>query len=186
MNKKIYAAVGVVALVVVAGVGYDLYSKKNASQPEETAMTQSQTENQTAQSSESSASTPKSMMELMASSSSMKCAYSDSGNQGEFYFSSGKARGDFSVSGGQKAHMIFADQTSYFWMDGAAQGFKSKIDSAQPTSGASGGTGSGQGVDPNKKLNYSCSPWSADASFFAAPSSVQFLDTGEMMKMPGN
>lgn len=122
-----------------------------------------------------------SLKDLLASGGSQKCTFSNSASSGTFYVGGGKSRGDFaSTSAGQsvKGHMIMDGKTSYVWMDGQAQGFKTSVD-ANSSASTSGSTAS-QSVDANKKMNYSCSPWSVDSSMFSLPASVKFMDMASM------
>jgi len=118
---------------------------------------------------------------ILAAGRPVKCTVSptaDNGNMsGTFYIANGKTRGDYSVTEGAQpmnGHMIVDGQTSYTWFEGQPTGFKI---TATPTSGNENVPASAnKGFDPNQKVGYNCSPWSADASLFALPANVKFTD----------
>lgn len=172
MNKTV---LGVIALVIVLGlIAYFAMGNKQATAPENGSTVQSQSGSADPATPQSASN--KSLKELVAAGGSTKCTFSDSGNSGTFYVSGGKARGDFSVTANNQtmsSHMILDGQTSYVWVDGQNQGFKMNVDaSAQATAQVQ------QAVDVNKKIDYSCSAWTADSAMFQLPASVQFMDLG--------
>lgn len=171
----------VVAIIVLAILAYLFVFNKRSSAP--TTDTSIQGSSQSTGGTDQATSSSQSLQELVAKGSSVKCTYGESGSEGTMYISSGKARGDFSA-GTQKGHMVMMDKTSYIWMDGSSQGFKSSLDTSAPTTAAANSGTASQGVDASKKMNYSCSPWSADASMFTLPTSVQFMDASAMMQVP--
>jgi len=129
---------------------------------------------------------------ILASGRPVKCTVAptaDNGNMsGTFYIANGKTRGDYSVNvTGQNmsGHMIVDGQTSYSWFEGQSTGFKV---TAAPVSGNENAPAAAkQGFDPNQKIGYNCSPWSADASLFVLPANVKFNDMsapGAMMPTP--
>jgi hypothetical protein len=98
--------------------------------------------------------------------------------------SGGKSRGDFTATVNGKAmgsHMIMDGKTSYIWTDGQTQGFKMSVDAAA-TATAKDQAAAQQSFDANKKLNYSCSAWSADSAMFSLPAGVQFTDMSAMLQ----
>ncbi len=180
MNNKVIGAIVVVVLIGL--IAYFAWGKKDNSNSVEST-TQS---TDTTQPAEQSTVSPQSLKDLLASGTAQKCTFSDSGSQGTFYVSSGKARGDFSSTSEGKVmttHMIMDGQTTYFWTEGSTQGFKTMV--AAGTAAAAPPTGQNQGVDPNKKVDYSCSGWSADSSMLVPPASVQFTDLGSFKAPTG-
>lgn len=131
-----------------------------------------------------SASSPNSAMtmrELMASNVSQKCDFSEpqSNTSGTVYIANGKVRGDFTSQVNGKpmmGHMIADSSSSHVWMDGMAQGFKTTF-TAQATSSSN----SQQGLDPDRKTDYKCTAWTADAALFVVPTNIKFMDPGAMM-----
>jgi hypothetical protein len=126
-----------------------------------------------------------SLKDLLALGTSQKCTFSDSNTAGTFYIASGKSRGDFSSTVAGKAtatHMIGDGKTSYVWIDGQKQGFKMSLEAAADQKQANAQPNASQGVDMNKKMNYSCEAWTADNSMFTLPSGIEFVDMSTMMK----
>lgn len=100
---------------------------------------------------------------------------SASDGSGTVYVSGGKMAGDFSMTAnGQtmSAHMINDGSFIYSWSDAAPQGVKMPVPAAGSTNTAPSGQ---QNFDPSTPVNYSCQPWTVDASKFTPPSSVNFM-----------
>lgn len=119
-----------------------------------------------------------SFKELLALGGSQTCqvtvATASAPSTGTVYISGMDVRSDVvaSANGTQvNAHMIKTGDTIYAWTDMAPQGVKMKFDASAQTSGHSSGA-----YDANAQVQYSCAPWVADASKFAVPSSVSFMD----------
>jgi hypothetical protein len=176
MNKNVGIALAVL-LVLVVGAIVIFSSKKPKSptlqtnQPVPTVVSTTTTKNS-------------SLRELFAAGLAQKCTYTTSGTQsstGTIYIGSGKMRGDFTVNAPEKqtvSHMIVDGTTSYIWMEGESKGFKMTFDpKAQPT----GTPANSQSVNPDQKVDYSCSVWSPDSTLFAVPTSVQFSDFSSMV-----
>lgn len=126
-----------------------------------------------------------SLKSLLAMNKAQKCTFDNESVSGTTYISNGKVRGDYTAKTGGSTpatHMIVDGTTSYMWMDNATTGYKMNFSAMEgnPTKGDVNNTGQ-VNVDPNKTMNYNCSAWSADASVFALPSSVQFTDMSAMM-----
>jgi hypothetical protein len=129
-----------------------------------------------------------SMRELLGMSGPQRCTFTnnvqDPESSGVVYVAGGKMRGDFtSVAAGQtiQSHMIVDGETSYMWSDAMPQGMKMAFADV----GAQSGQGSGQSVDVNEKVDYSCSGWTADANMFALPAGVEFSDLGVLLPPGG-
>ncbi|HWA64728.1 MAG TPA: hypothetical protein VG866_02680 [Candidatus Paceibacterota bacterium] len=93
-------------------------------------------------------------------------------SSGVVYISSGKLKGDFDVSaGGQsmKAYILVNGSDVYSWSSLSTTGVKTTV------SASASSNQSGQGVNFNQNLNYSCTNASVDASIFAMPSGVNFI-----------
>jgi len=182
-------AVGVV--IVIALGAYLIMAKSKTDNSEMANNAQSNSEVKNSQSNTAPANsvqhTDTSLKALLASGTSQKCSYSDSGSEGVFYLSGGKSRGDFTttVSGKTTAsHMISDGKTSYIWMDGQPQGYKMSLEVNASTNQQANSTAASaqQGVDVNKTMNYDCQAWSADNSMFNLPSGIEFVDFAAMMK----
>ena len=124
-----------------------------------------------------------SLKELLASQNPQKCIFNHetdiSDSSGEVVVSGGKMRGDFnSLAAGQtvKTHMIVDSGTAYVWTDTMAQGFKMSVDAMNTSS-----TDTNQNLDINQRLNYSCTPWTPDASVFTLPTGITFTDMTALM-----
>ena len=168
MSKTV---IGAIVVVILAAGGWYVYSQKGGTGA---AMMQTNTETPSAM---------QSMKDLVASGVSQKCDFTEpqSGTNGTIYIAGGKVRGDFSSktqAGTIAGHMISDGTTVNTWMDGMSQGFKSSF----TASAAPGNTDSQKGLDPDKKTDYKCSPWSADQSKFQLPSGITFTDMSAMMQ----
>lgn len=167
MNKVIWWIIGI---VIILGLIWYVATKK----PTPTDDTNN------VSSSSQDAGGQRSLVELLALGTAQKCTFNQSvdgsNNEGRFYLSNGKMRGDFSsMANGQTmtAHMISDGQDMYTWLDGLNMGFKMSMDSTQAPVPGAAANGS---VDVNQKLDYDCVPWTAEAAQFTLPAGVQFND----------
>jgi hypothetical protein len=128
--------------------------------------------------------------DIVAKGGSVTCAIAHAGKeqaQGTIYASGGKVRGDFTAQGAKgpiESHMFSDGTTMYVWSSARPQGIKMAV----PASGKSpAGTppaappGNAQTQLYNESVDYSCAPWTADASKFVLPQNVSFMDVGAMM-----
>ncbi|MDQ5962566.1 MAG: hypothetical protein QG653_373 [Patescibacteria group bacterium] len=128
-----------------------------------------------------------SLKEIFARGGSQKCTYTIIENgitsSATIYLSGEKMRVDSQTTTNGKAEnarMLLTNNIMYVWGDGMPQGIKMPIpDANTPTSQNTQGTV--QMVDLDKEMNYSCSPWSADASYFTPPTNIKFMDMSQMM-----
>src|SRR6185503_1810962 len=175
--------IGIIIAIIVILLLIFFFMRGKNNQSDQVASNSSTTETKNGESMEQS-----SLKYLFAANKSQKCTYStteqNTTNKGTVYVSSGKMRGDFTVTAAdgkvQGSHMITQDNTSYIWMDGMSTGYKMKFDDAAQANGQAS-----QGVDPNKNFNFKCENWSADSSMFSLPSTVQFQDMSAMMQSNG-
>jgi len=172
MSTKVIGIV--VAVVVVAGGAYFFMSKG-----------QSMPEGATGTPVANTVSSPMSLKELIAGGESQQCTFSDDASgtqmQGIVYVGGGKVRSDFtSVAQGQtmSTHMIADGADMYTWVDGMTNGFKMSMAAQKPADNST----QQQGLDSDKKVDYHCSPWSADVSKFVLPTAVTFQDMAAMMQ----
>ena len=104
---------------------------------------------------------------------------------GTTYISGNKARSDFQTTGaGQAAmtgHFISDGTWMYSWSDTAKnQAVKFKMDELQkPEFKSQADTNGADNYED--KMDYKCYPWSADQSFFAPPTDINFTDYTQMM-----
>lgn len=167
----IYGAVGV-GVAVIAGAVFVFVNRTGAPGPNHD---------------NSPAASQASLKELFAQGKSQKCTFAHAVNNtnsnGTVYMSSGKMRGDFSSSVSQgtpiDSHMIVDGTTAYVWSGTMTKGLKMDF-SAIANQGASDQAGSGS-VNPDQRLDYSCSNWNPEQSRFALPAGVEFTDMAAMM-----
>ena len=167
-NKGIIIAVVVILLLAA---GYFLMNKKGTSVIPGTSNTFE------------ASSGPKSLKDLLSAGIAQKCTYSTTdisgSSEGTTFISGGKMRGDFSMMASGKAiksHMISDGKTSWIWTDGETTGFKMMVEETSEESSIEGGT------DWDQKVDYKCSPWVTDGSYFTPPSNVEFTDFSELLK----
>jgi len=168
------------AMIIISGGGYLLLKGEPASAP----ATQSEVQGtkDSVQSQDSTVPSQVSMRDLVARGQSLECTFDMdveySKSNGTVYIADGKVRGNFDIvvsvsqAGTQKfqAYMIADAETSYVWSSLIKQGFKLPISKNETSANPQ------NGVDYNQKLNYSCKPWNANASFFVPPADVVFSD----------
>lgn len=169
MNKKTLWIV--IGIIVIAAILYFALRPQDA------------VNNTGEQSTNSTTMSEQTLKDLVMAGRPMQCTFKEEGSEGTVYVSGKNVRGDFSAIVEGKpvmSHMITADNTSYIWMDGQTTGFKMTIDpeAAESTEQADAPV---QGIDENKKMNYSCSNWSGDTSKFAVPSNIDFQDFSSLM-----
>lgn len=117
--------------------------------------------------------------ELMLMGGSKKCEVAvntpESPATGMVYVSGENVRSDIVAKpanmGGTEvsAHMIKNGDYVYSWTDMMPQGVKVKLTAAESA-------GASAGYDANAEVDYSCSAWIADASYFEVPSGVTFME----------
>lgn len=180
-NKTGIIIVVVVLLILIGGGVFFLMSHSNKT-------------SESAQSANPQAQSPqkKSLFDFFSMAGSQKCTFSDGNNtsSGVVYIGNGKMRGDFQSASSTKTgatHMVNDGTYIYMWTDGQQSGYKMSLavmkqQEAQITESPSNGTSSSQPVDMQQKADYSCGPWSVDASLFTVPTNVTFTDYSSMMQ----
>lgn len=192
MNKTTIIILVVVILLIIGGGGYFLLGKssQNASPLKQVQdkMTQMTTEKKT-------------LADFFSMTGSQKCTFSYKANNssGMLYIGDGKMRGDFQSTENSKSiasHMINDGTYVYVWTDGQKNGYKMstemvKKDAAQVTMGP--GTTMPSETQPsagpvamNQQADYSCGPWSVDASLFTLPKGINFIDYSSMLQKTQN
>lgn len=122
---------------------------------------------------------------IVAHGGSLTCTIAHAGKeqtQGTIYVGGGKVRGDFTAQGSKgpiESHMLSDGTTMYVWSSARPQGIKM----AMPAGGKPpvGPPGNSQAQLYNDTVDYSCSPWSVDATKFVLPQNVSFMDVSAMM-----
>ena len=175
-------------VLLIVGVGAFMMMQKP--QPQITKQSANTNTPQTANSGQETATTQLTTLKnLMTTGGTQKCTYIDSatGSSGSMYIEGGKMRGDFmsSVNGSQTgSHMISDGQYVYVWTDTNDSGFKMSVSAMEEGKSQTNSTAQ-QYVDMNKKIEYSCAAWSADASMFTVPADKKFQDMSVMMQNAG-
>lgn len=125
---------------------------------------------------------------LLALGKDMVCTF-DSGTAsnrtlGTMYLSGSMMRGDFSSGATNgtsvESHMIKQGDNMFVWS--GSQGAKMSIGEMDANT-SSQNTGA---VNLDQNVNYKCENWRKDDAKFSAPSDVNFIDLGAMMKASGN
>jgi hypothetical protein len=124
---------------------------------------------------------------LLTMGGTKKCVYSAEVNgvttSATIYLHDGNMRADSKITLQGKeidSHIIFLKDTSYVWGAGMPQGFKMDVKKLKEQNVAK--TSQEQSFDMKKEVNYSCSSWSYDETFFTLPSSISFTDVSMMMQ----
>jgi hypothetical protein len=182
MNQKVLWTI-IVVIILALGI-YFVASKKSNNTTNSSSSTQSSNTQSNSSSTNQVSNSTQSLKDLLALGIAQKCSFTSNGNSGSVYLSSGKMRGDFSVTQAGKtmmSHMISDNNTYYVWTDGQTQGFKMSynVQSSAPQPYAN------QSVDVNQKNNYSCSPGVVDSAEFTPPTSVNFMDYSSIDTIPG-
>lgn len=162
-NKKLIIVVAVVVLLV-GGFGlFKVFSKSGKN-------------TNTSQNKTSESNSPKSLKDILSLGIAQKCTY----DGGVIYINGSKFRGDFeSISQEKtvKSHMIVDNNTSYVWTEGSTAGIKMAFENSDIKEGKSVESGNqNTNFDASAPLNYSCSAWIVDGSYFELPKGVAFSD----------
>ena len=101
---------------------------------------------------------------------------------GTVYISGTSMRGDFNSStsaGTVASHMLKLGDTIYVWSSAYSQGFMMKA-TAMTGNGAT--ATKGQGVSADQSYDWNCAATGTEASMFAKPTGIDFIDTAAMMQ----
>ncbi len=185
-NKKIIYTVIAVLILLASWIAYKAFVPKTYSGTDTPATTMVENKNEQPTTQEM---TIKGTLEsLLARGAVMKCTYSmdieNNVTSGTTYVSGKKMRGDFTVNINNtmmQSHMISDGTTLYTWTDQMPQGMKMMM----PTTNDQNPTDKQPEQQPDTTINlqqeydYSCSPWIEDASIFAVPTDIEFVDLSE-------
>ncbi len=168
MNKKILWGVGIVIIVAAAFLYISQRKDKGSdySSPDVSKIMGSE-----------------SMRELMAKGKPLQCDINQNEVKSTFYFSENNFRTNFvSVTEAKEniGHMILKGDTSYTWMDGETKGFKMTVN-PELKADAQANAQNNEKVDLDAKVDYECSSWKKDDSYFELPPNVEFTDLSAMM-----
>jgi hypothetical protein len=138
------------------------------------------------------------LADLMAKKSPVNCQVSFDQNgttqTQSIYFDGTNLRTDMvmTIAGQQNTtHIVIKDSWEYMWSDSAIAGMTAntgtKINFSQlqkpQTPVATGTTPSNGGLDTQKTMNFSCTPWIVDASKFDLPANIKFQDLTSLTQM---
>ena len=179
-KKSLYITVGIILLLLIGGGSYLLMSKKTSPNTPRTESSMQST-----------------LKGLLAKGIAQKCTFTDKTESfdmsGVMYMAGNRLRGDYnSVMDGKTivSHMITDNNTSYTWQDDQTTGFMMKFEPEKVTAGAANQdkniTGESkstqnQTFDPEKVVDYKCSPWITDNSLFVPPKNIKFTDYSSMV-----
>jgi hypothetical protein len=176
---------GVVVVVVAAGAFF--MTRPSAPQTSDTPRMTEQMQNRTTM--------RHSMREFLSmTGESLKCAFVNEDatvrTEATTYVAGGKIRSDSimtRISDGtvSKSSSIIDDDMMYAWGSDMPQGMKMSLSAMQSMSANSQNGNESMGnraADYDRQQEYSCEPWSVDASYFALPADIQFTDYSEMMQ----
>ena len=178
MNKKVLVSVIVVLILLLLGGGAYTLSKRNKTQ------TTTQVTTQTTPTQESTKTAAQSLKDLLLSGVPQRCSYRDTEEgidmAGTTYVSGGKVRADFTSTTEGKTttgHTVYDGTTSYIWTDEMTTGYKMMIDiSKEEEASSESDSTTQQGVDLNKTIDYTCSPWVVDQALFTPPTTITFAE----------
>jgi flagellar basal body-associated protein FliL len=205
MKNNTIVIVIVVIVILVIGGWFLMMGQKNNGQPANS-VTGTNPQNQTApaannQNTQNNASTfSGTLSDLMAKKTPVNCQVSFDQNgttqTQSMYFDGSNVRSDIVLNvGGQQntAHVVIKDGWEYMWYENAlpgmaaGQGTKINLSSLPKNPQGQKAPAAAQdkgGIDTQKNMNFSCKPWTPDASQFVLPANVQFQDLSSLMQPP--
>lgn len=136
---------------------------------------------------------------MMMPGESMQCTYTNTDPntktvmEGTTYIASGKVRSDSTITVGTSkttSSSIVDGDVMYAWGSAMPHGMKMSLSAMSSMSTDANTSSDTMGMnehaaDFDQQYDYSCAPWTADASFFAPPAGIQFMDYSEMMQNMG-
>ena len=182
MSKHTIIALSVAAIIVLgAGAAFVYSQSKNIT---ETKPTTSVTPTSMDDEKNSSTNT---LMGLLASGKTTKCTFNVDGDNGQsngtIYISGDKARGDFTVTVGNKntsTYMIKNADTFYMWGDSLKTGIKMVMSLDEMTQNLQDNQDYA-GIDPKQEIDYKCSSWKLDNTKFSPPTTIKFVSFDNMV-----
>lgn len=194
----------VIAVVVVVGGGYVLmsggYSMEEGGVTVATGDVTGDGAEDTTAAKEMDKSTPKLMekvsftgswMDLVKRGGTYVCEVDHSSavdiSSGMVYVSGTDVRGDFTsktAAGTVQSSMLKKGDTVYVWGGGMEQGVMMKATMMEGT--AAGAPTTGDVVDMKQEYGWNCTSAAPDASMFALPAGIEFMDLGAMMQGMGS
>lgn len=178
-NKQ--AIIGIIAAaIILLGAGAALLYSKNTKEPNQNVPTPTKEEKKEPK-------TESNIIEILKSSQTQQCDFkSDEGDMvssGAVYFNNQNLRADFTIKDKNKesaVSMIRKGNNNYIWGSAFPNNAGVKMTLSMDEFEKSDQTK--DYLDPNKKVDYKCKPWTLDISMFNPPSNIKFQDLSEMMK----
>jgi hypothetical protein len=186
--------VGIIVLVLGAGVAVYLSRQSTPASDRETMMTDKDAadtidSDQGPQVETEIGSFTGTVTDLLQRGQNLSCTFNRADESGRiagivYVASQGEhMRGDFTLdqpSGAQmNAHVLRDGSYNYFWSDQLEQGTKLAV-SAEDTTKASPSSDSQQVLDEN--FEYTCQPWLVDQEMFRLPADKEFIDLGQQVQ----
>lgn len=175
-NKGLVVAAVLILLVLLAGVGYYMFSKSAKTTPsEKTSVTEPK--------GSSASSITGSLKSLLTGGKTQTCTitYPDNKGSGTIFVADKKFGGTFTVkeSNGKDitGYMVSDGTYMYTWSTAATMGIKIKLETAEKAAG----NAETSTTDLNQEVNLNCSPWIVDNSKFAVPTNIQFTDMSNFL-----
>ncbi len=186
------AIIIIIALIAAAGGG-TYYAKKQAKVKAEAEMNANggyenrgnatSTANANINAGMSTSTATGTIKSLLSLGGNMKCDVQSTNAQGSaqgtLYVSGTSMRGDFTMKGKTTVtgSMIKQGDTIYVWS--GANGAKLAVSEVTKANSSAGAQAN---VNMNDNVSYKCDTWTPDATKFALPSTVKFIDLQAMMK----
>ena len=205
MKKNIIIVLVIVVILLIVGIWFFAGRQKNNGQPANTPVgTNSQNQpNQTANNSNTQSRSNTfagSLSDLMGKKTPQNCQVSFDQNgtaqTSTLYFDGTNLRMDATSNiGGQPSvtHVLITGGWEYTWNDVAIAGMAAntgiKINMSQIKQQAPatpGAAPNNTGLDIQKSMNFSCTPWTPDASQFVLPANIQFQDLSSLIPSAGS
>lgn len=183
--KKFLPVIIIVLILLVAGVGYYMYSQKGSAKPS------------TANTAQQNTSMFSSIKDALSKSLSLQCTFSDeTGRQTTAYIKAGAVRADVVGKNPSEQYnnssVIMKDKKLYMWDTVKKQGITMTLnDENLPTGTVNSGSGSpsqnsaGDMMAALEKYKNDCKPAVISDSLFVAPTDVTFSDLSKMMQPTG-
>lgn len=205
MKKNTIIVIVIVVILLILAIWFLMRGKNSGGQPANvpaTGNSQNQanptTNSQTAQNGANNFAG--SLSDLMAKKTPQNCqvSYNTNGTAQtqSLYFDGTNLRTDIAMNvGGQQTtmHALIKDGWEYVWNDTAVGGMAANMGikmnfaqvQEQQQAQTSPGGARNNGLDTQKTMNFSCTPWIADASKFDLPSNIQFQDLTSLAQPAG-
>lgn len=184
--KKLIVPLTLAAIVTIGVLAYwtvmNPQTSVNETSPQEPVAVDTNTQEQTVFSS---------LKDLMTQTISQQCtfAYADEAmgkTEGVTYVANGKIRSSFTLTNPEgtqsSGHMINDGAFTYTWDDVSKTGVKFAMTEDIQNMGEEAVEDNPQMAQMNKKTDYRCKVWIADANTFVPPTDIQFTDVSNMMK----